>query len=157
MLSASRLPFAMAERGELPRFLAAVNHRFKTPHASILLTCVLMGTLALSGAFLYAVTMSTIARLLVYGATCAALPVLRTRAGSSSASFRAPLGILISVARFTMLILWLLLNTAWSEVRDTTGAVIAGLCSVFALSKSSGSQAASLADKVIGRLSSPDT
>jgi amino acid transporter len=116
----------MAERGELPRFLGAVNHRFRTPHVSILLTCVLMGTLALSGAFLYALTISTIARLLIYGATCAALPVLRRRAGSSPASFRAPKGTLISVA-VSILIIWLLLNTAWSEVRDTTGALIAGL------------------------------
>ena len=126
MLSASRLPFAMAERDELPRFLGAVNHRFRTPHASILLTSVLMGTLALSGAFLSAVRMSTIARLLIYGATCAALPVLRKRAGSSSASFRAPKGILISAA-VSVLIIWLLLNTTWSEARDTTGALIAGL------------------------------
>jgi len=126
MLSASRLPFAMAERGEMPRFLGAVNHRFRTPHASILLTCVLMGALALSGAFLYAVRMSTIARLLIYGATCAALPVLRKRAGSSPASFRAPQGILVSAA-VSILIVWLLLNTTWAEVRDTTGALIGGL------------------------------
>src|SRR6185437_8250860 len=91
-----------------------------------LFTCVLMGALALSGAFLYAVRMSTIARLLIYGATCVALPVLRKRAGSSPASFRAPQGILVSAA-VSILIIWLLLNTTWAEVRDTTGALIGGL------------------------------
>lgn len=85
-----------------------------------------MGALALSGALLYAVTISTIARLLIYGATCAALPVLRKRAGSSPASYRAPAGVFTSAA-VSVLIIWLLLNTAWTEVRDTTGTLIAGL------------------------------
>src|SRR5216683_1492390 len=77
MLSASRLPFAMATRGEVPGVLASVNKRFRTPQAAILLTSTLMVALTLSGTFLYAITISTLARLLIYAATCAALPVLR--------------------------------------------------------------------------------
>ncbi len=80
MLSASRLPFAMAARGELPRVLAAVNKRFHTPHAALLLTSTLMLALTLSGTFLYAVTISTIARLLIppqlarHSPCCAGVP-----------------------------------------------------------------------------------
>jgi APA family basic amino acid/polyamine antiporter len=122
LLSASRLPFAMAERGELPYFLAAVHKRFHTPHAAIILTATLMGALTLSGTFLYAVTVSTIARLVIYGATCGALPVLRRRATAPAAAFRAPAGLPIS---FVVLALatWLLLNTTRREVRDTAVAV----------------------------------
>jgi APA family basic amino acid/polyamine antiporter len=126
LLSASRLPFAMAERGELPPFLAAINHRFRTPHASILLTATLMGALTLSGTFLYAVTVSTIARLLIYGTTCAALPLLRKRAGAPPAAFRAPAGPLVSLAVLALAI-WLLSNTTWREARDTAIAAAIGL------------------------------
>jgi amino acid transporter len=126
MLSASRLPFALAGRGELPRFLAAVNKRFHTPHAAILLTSVLMAALTLTGTFLYAVTISTIARLLVYTATCAALPMLRRRAGAPPFAFRAPAGLLVSFA-VLVLTAWLLWNTTWREVRDTAIATAIGL------------------------------
>src|SRR5439155_26807786 len=54
MLSASRLPFAMAVRGEMPGILAAVHKSFRTPHAAILLTSTLMVALTLSGTFLHA-------------------------------------------------------------------------------------------------------
>jgi amino acid transporter len=131
MLSASRLPFAMAGRGELPGILAAVNKRFRTPHAAILLTSTLMAALTLSGTFLYAVTISTIARLLIYAATCAALPVLRRRAGAPSFTFRAPAGMPVSFA-VLLLITWLLWNSTWREGRDTAIAVVTGLV-VYAL------------------------
>lgn len=134
LLSASRLPFAMAGRGELPRFLAAVNHRFHTPHASIILTAMLMGALTLSGTFLYAVTISTIARLVIYGTTCGALPVLRRR-DAASAAFRAPVGLALSLA-VLVLASWLLLNTTWREARDTGVAAGIGLV-VYALSRRS--------------------
>ena len=131
MLSASRLPFAMAERGEMPRFLAAVNSRFRTPHASILLTSTLMAALTLSGTFLYAITVSIIARLLIYAATCSALPVLRRQAGTPPPTFRAPAGVAIAGA-VLLLVGWLLWNATWREVRDTALAATAGLI-LFAL------------------------
>jgi amino acid transporter len=135
MLSASRIPFAMAERGEMPRFLAAVNRRFRTPHAAILLTAFLMAALTLSGTFLYAVTMSTIARLCIYGTTCAALPVLRRRASAPPSAFRVPGGLAVSIA-VLLLTVWLLANTTWREARDTAIAAAIGL-TVYALCRRS--------------------
>jgi basic amino acid/polyamine antiporter, APA family len=126
LLSASRLPFAMAERGELPRFLTAVHKRFHTPHVAIILTAMLMAALTLSGTFLYAVSISAIARLVIYGTTCGALPVLRRRAGAPAAAFRAPAGLPLSLATLA-LATWLLMNTSWREVRDTAIAAAIGL------------------------------
>jgi APA family basic amino acid/polyamine antiporter len=126
MLSASRLPFAMARRGELPHFLAAVNERFRTPHAAILLTSALMGAVTLSGTFLYAVTMSTLTRLFIYAATCAALPIFRRRAGAPELNFRVPAGSFVSIAVLA-LTTWLLCNCTWLEVRDTVIAAAIGL------------------------------
>ena len=42
VLSASRVPFAIAERKQLPSFLARIHPRFFTPHISIVITTVLM-------------------------------------------------------------------------------------------------------------------
>jgi APA family basic amino acid/polyamine antiporter len=141
LLSASRLPFAMAERGELPRFLAAIHKRFHTPHAAIILTATLMAALTLSGTFLYAVTISAIARLVIYGTTCSALPVLRRRAAAPAAAFRAPAGLPLSFAVLA-LATWLLVNTTWREVRDTAIAAAIGFV-VYTLSRSSASSSAS--------------
>lgn len=124
VFSASRLPFAMARRGELPRFLGAVHRQFHTPHASILLTVALMGALTLSGTFLYAVTISTIARLVIYAATCGALPVLRKRAGAP-APFRIRAGLPVSLAVLA-LAGWLLGNTTGRDMRDTGVAAAIG-------------------------------
>lgn len=126
VLSASRLPFAMAVRGELPSFLGTVHKRFHTPYISIVLTAAVMAAVTLSGTFLYAVTVSTIARLFIYATTCGALPVLRGRQGSAPASFRAPLGSIVTLAVLG-LVAWLVLNTTWHEVRDTAIATAAGL------------------------------
>jgi amino acid transporter len=125
VLSASRLPFAMAERGEVPRFLGTVGKRFHTPHFAILLTSTLMGALTLSGTLLYFMTISTIARLLIYAATCAALPVLRMRGGAPPSTFRVTAGMPVSFAAL-LLIVWLLSNSTWREGRDTAIATAIG-------------------------------
>jgi APA family basic amino acid/polyamine antiporter len=140
LLSASRVPFAMAVRGELPSFLTAIHKRFHTPHVAIILTATVMGALTLSGTFLYAVTISTIARLIIYATTCSALPVLRRRATAPAAAFRAPAGLPLSVAVLA-LATWLLMNTTWREVRDTAIAAAIGLI-VYALSRRTASRVA---------------
>jgi APA family basic amino acid/polyamine antiporter len=130
----------MAERGELPHFLTAIHKRFHTPHAAIILTATLMAALTLSGTFLYAVTISTIARLVIYGTTCGALPVLRRRVAAPAAAFRAPAGLPLSLLTLA-LATWLVVNTSWREVRDTAIAAAIGLA-VYALSRRSASSSA---------------
>jgi amino acid transporter len=132
ILSASRIPFAMGERGELPRFLGATHTRFCTPHYAILFTGAIMLALALSGTFIYALTISTIARITIYMTTCAALPVLRRKAGR--APLAVPGGAAIAVAAI-LLAAWLLSNSTWREARDTAIAAALGLI-IFAVSKS---------------------
>jgi amino acid transporter len=131
VLAASRLPFAMAERGELPRLFAATHPRFHTPHAAILLTTAIILLLTLSGSFIYALTVSTIARLISYGATCAALPVLRRRRSAPAALFLVPGGVLIAAGAL-LLGAWLLSNATWPEARATAIAALLGLAIYFA-------------------------
>src|SRR5262249_7984209 len=114
VLAASRIPFAMAERGELPRFLSAINSRFHTPHASIILTWPIGGALPLSGTSLYPLPISPFARLVICGATCGALPFLRMRSGASPANFRVPAGVPLALGVIALAV-WLLWNTTFRE------------------------------------------
>src|SRR5262249_48305858 len=88
ILAASRTIFAMAEGRALPAGLAAVHPRFRTPAAAVLATTAVMLALALSRTFIYLVTISTVARLAYYPATCAALPLFRRRASAPEAAYQ---------------------------------------------------------------------
>jgi len=125
MLVAPRLPFAMAERRELPRFLATTHRRFHTPHVAILLTAVLVLALTLSGTFVYAATISVIARLVSYATTCAALPVLRRSPGGRPAAFAVPFGPAVAVVSL-LLVAWLLAQASGRQARDAAIAAAIG-------------------------------
>lgn len=79
MLNVPRLTAAMAERGDLPAFFAAVHPRFRTPWISILVFAGVSLALALQAGLLQNLSLSAVSRLLFYGSVCAALPVFRWR------------------------------------------------------------------------------
>lgn len=108
-LTASRMPFAMAEQGELPQMLAKTHEKFKTPSVALILTALIMFIFTIQTSFIAALTISTITRLIVYAATCAALPVFRRRQNAPKAEFIAPAGIVASILSL-ILIAWLLAN-----------------------------------------------
>jgi APA family basic amino acid/polyamine antiporter len=130
-LSGSRIPFAMAEQRELPSFIGRVHRRFSTPHVSILITAAIMLIFTLKSSFVAALTISAIARLVTYGATCAALPFLRRKAQAPATVFRLPGGTAIAILSL-ILIVWLLANSTWREALSATAAGAVGL--VFYLS-----------------------
>jgi amino acid transporter len=134
LLVAPRVTYAMAERGELPSLFAATHPRFHTPHWSVLLAGVVVLTVTLSGTFLYIVTISAIARLLNYGATCAALVALRRSATAPPARFRVRGGVTMA-ALSLLLIGWLLSNTTLAQARDAALAAAAGLV-IYGVSRS---------------------
>ena len=126
VLVAPRLLFAMAERSELPGWLGRVHPRFRTPQPAILVTSATLLILTLTGTFVYAATISVIARLLAYGSTCAALPVLRRKPGAPAAEFRTPAGASLSVAVLALTV-WLLTQVTLEQARDATIAAGIGL------------------------------
>jgi len=125
IFTASRLIFAMAERDELPRKLAAIHPRFRTPVPAVILTTAIMLALTLSGTFIYLITLSVLARLVAYFVTCSAVPVLRRRS-NTAAAFRLPGGMAIPVAGM-LVILWLLSNSTLHEARSAVIATLVGL------------------------------
>ncbi len=114
ILTAPRLTFALGERGDFPRFFAAVHPRFRTPYVSILLFTGLSWALAVAGTFQWNATLSAVARLLTYAVACAALLVFRRRA-PDGAVFHAPAGALLAVLGMAFCI-GLLLRMGWAEL-----------------------------------------
>lgn len=97
VVTGPRLTYALAERGEFPRALAAIHPRFRTPHWSILLWGVLVLLLAVYGSFIWNAVLSAAARVFSYGLVCAALLRLRHTQPQAEA-FRLPAGPLWAVA-----------------------------------------------------------
>ena len=93
-LSGSRNLFALAEQGDLPRWFGHVHPRFQTPDYAIVFTSLVSLVLALSGSFTTLAATSAVARLLVYGSTCASVLALRRQ---SRAPFTIPFGPVIPI------------------------------------------------------------
>jgi amino acid transporter len=126
VLSGSRVPFAIAEQKQLPAFLARVHQRFSTPHLAIMVTAAVMMILSLKSSFVTALTISAIARLVTYIATCLALPVLKRRKDVAPAAFKVAGGSFIAILCL-ILAAWLLANSTLKEAIQATIAAAAGL------------------------------
>ena len=123
-LATPRMLYAFGEQGELPRVFAATHARWRTPHVAILATSAAALALSLSGSFLEAVSLSTLARLVTYAATCAAVLVLRRRAGA--APFGVPGGVVTAWVALAA-IAALLLSVPGIEFRNVGLVVLFGL------------------------------
>jgi amino acid transporter len=130
VLSGSRVPFAMAEQRQLPSFIGSVHRRFATPYVAILITAAVMLLLTLNSSFVVALTISAIARLVTYGATCLSLPIFRRRSDVPPAGFRLHYGTVIAILAL-LLAAWLLANSTWKEARAAALAAVVGLLIYF--------------------------
>lgn len=113
-LATTRLLFAFAEQGDLPRGLARVHARFRTPHVAILLSAALVWIATAASTFLTAITLATSTRMVVYIAGCIALVALRPRADAPPAGFKAAFGPVFA-ALAVALSLGLLANASRTE------------------------------------------
>jgi amino acid transporter len=125
-LATSRLPFAFAEQGDMPRTLARVHAKFRTPHIAILASAVLVWLATVASSFLSAITLATSTRVVVYIAGCIALIALRRRAAAPPAGFTAPLGPAIAVIA-SVLSFALIANASRREIVQLVIAAIVGV------------------------------
>lgn len=95
-LTLPRLIYALAERGDFPRQLAAVHPRFRTPHVAIVFWAVALFALSIYGSFMWNALLAAVARLVTWAATCAALIQLRRR-HPQAVAWRAPAGNLLAL------------------------------------------------------------
>ena len=121
MLTGPRLTFALSDNGQLPRFFAHVNGRYRTPDVSILIYLGVAVALAYSGTFVQLATLSVVARIMFYMTTCAAIPVLRRRFEAPADAFKLPGGMLIP--GFALIVCIMILKSA--SAADIKGGGIA--------------------------------
>lgn len=126
VLAAGRLPFAMAEQGQLPAPLAAVHPRYRTPWLGLLISsgCLLLVTLLSS--FASAATFTVEIRIMTYLATCVALPVLRRRVNAPKGEFRVPAGEIVALVS-VLICLGLLTTRPVRELWQMLAAIGIGL------------------------------
>jgi basic amino acid/polyamine antiporter, APA family len=99
LLASSRITFALGEQGDFPRWFARIHARYRTPHTSILAFAAVAWMLSLKGTFRGNAILSATTRLFVYGISCAALPVLRSKL-PRQAGFHLPGGIVFAILGF---------------------------------------------------------
>jgi amino acid transporter len=95
VLTGSRMLFALAENGELPRWFVKIHPGYRTPSNAIIFTTAVALGLALSGSFVILAVASAVARLIAYTGACAATLRLRHPRFAdtvSPATFVIPLG-----------------------------------------------------------------
>ncbi len=108
VLTGSRMLFALAENGELPRFFGKIHPTYRTPSNAVIVTTLVALGLALSGSFVLLAVASAVARLVAYTGACAATLWLRHprfRATVRPATFVAPLGPLVPLAAIAVSLL----------------------------------------------------
>jgi len=126
LTTATRALFAMGEQGQLPAVIGRVHPRFRTPHWAIAATSAAVLALALSGTFIYLVKLALIARILVFAATCAIVPLMRRRPDLPAAAFKVPAGSVLGWASSVLCLLFLA-RSSMSEMLDVAVAVAGGL------------------------------
>ena len=80
VLSGSRLTLSMAEQHLLPQWFGTINKKFSSPAHSIIFLGGISMAVALSGTFVKLAIASSLTRLIVYGVSIAALPIIKKRA-----------------------------------------------------------------------------
>ena len=120
--STPRVTFALAEQRLLPGWFGAVSPRWSTPANSILFMGLLGGTLALTGSFVWLAVASTLARLIVYSASIAALP-----SALRGADLRLGAGTVAMMAGGLLVCLWAAYQSQAQSWMALAGLVAVGL------------------------------
>ena len=115
LLASPRAAYAAARDGLLPRWLAAVHPRFRTPHVAIIVFAGLSCTIAITGAFRPLAVVSSAALLVVYLAVSLSVLELRRRDVRTSAEvFLVPGGPAVPLLS-SLVVLWVLSHSAADE------------------------------------------
>jgi amino acid transporter len=108
MLSAPRVVFASARDNNLPRFLATVHPKYKTPYVSVIFFAAVVCTFALSGTFKPLAVLASGSILVIYGGVSLAVLRLRHRDGEPrTGQFKLPFGAAVPVLS-CLVVGWLL-------------------------------------------------
>ncbi|MDX1442858.1 MAG: APC family permease [Gammaproteobacteria bacterium] len=124
MFSTPRITYALSLDESLPRWFAQVNSRFATPANSIVFYGVLSFLLAAFGSFTWLAAATVLSRLIMYGLSCAAIPVLRPRYAGED-RFVLPFGYFVPLLGIGAC-LWLLTQVSLDSFLLTGAFIVVG-------------------------------
>jgi amino acid transporter len=115
-LSSPRTLLGLAQQGQLPRVLASINPKFRTPAVSIVTYTVLCAVVAWTGSFRQLVIIASSGTLVMYLICCLGLLRLRVkRIAMDGEPFHAPGGSFVPLAA-SAIIVWMLTTLEWREL-----------------------------------------
>ncbi|GAB3200954.1 amino acid transporter [Pontibacter aydingkolensis] len=117
MLIGSRVPFALSEENQLPRFLSKLHNCYSTPVYSLLIFAAISLFASISGSFIYAVSISVISKILIFMVVCMAMIRLRKKDTAKVAYFKLPYGYFFAIAGILASV-WLLSSSRSTELLD---------------------------------------
>ncbi|MSV34632.1 MAG: amino acid permease [Bryobacterales bacterium] len=125
LLTGSRMLYALADGGLLPRGLAKIHARTRIPLLAVLVFSVVAWTLAVSGTFTQLAAVAALSRLMFYVTTCLSVPVLRRKLPTSEDRFTLPGGALIP-ALAVAICAWLLVGSSLAQAEMLGAAILLG-------------------------------
>lgn len=145
ILAAPRLLYALGRDRLLPRFIASVHPKFRTPWVAIIIHAAACCAFAITGSFATLAVMASLSTLLIYLACCLATIELRRRdvRTDDGIPFRVPGGPVIPLLA-SATVIWLISNATRSEFMAMGWMLLASTIVYFAMSRISRRAAASV-------------
>ena len=136
LLVGSRLLYALSHEEQLPKVLSVINERYKTPAIALFIFTFLAVIIAITGSFIYAITITAIIRTVMYAMVCGALIKLRMKdSNESKPYYKIPFGIWFASSGILFSV-WLFSSSQLIEMRDVLICVILGAVIHWAYKKS---------------------
>jgi amino acid transporter len=127
MLSGSRLPFALSEEKQFPKFLSYVHPRFRTPSWSLVVFTLVTIYISVTGSFITSLSIAVIIRILIYFLVCASLIKFRLREKNKPGDFfKVRYGYALAITGM-LTCTWLITHSNLKEFRDLGYAIAAGV------------------------------
>ena len=141
ILSGSRMLFALAENGDLPRILGRIHPVYRTPAHAVVFSATVALTLALSGSFVGLAAASAVARLVTFLGVCLSTVLLRQPRFArvvNPARYTPPGGLIVPVLAIASS-MTILAGITREQLLAGVGALIAGALLFVAAQWSKGS------------------
>lgn len=135
LLVGSRLLFALSDEGQLPKKLSVIHEQYRTPTVALFIFTAISVVIAVTGSFIYAITITAIIRTVMYAMVCGALIKLRKldKDGRQPA-YKISYGTLFAITGILFSI-WLFSSSQWIEMRDVLICIAAGMLVYWAYKK----------------------
>lgn len=127
LLVGSRLLFALSDEGQLPISLSIVHEKYRTPTLALFAFTGLSLIIAVTGSFIYAITITAIIRTVMYAMVCGALIKLRKQdKEGKEAAYKIPHGKLFALTGILFSV-WLFSSSQLVEMRDVLICILVGV------------------------------